>query len=108
MVDGLADGSYWWRHEKLHRSLLNDFRNRSNQISEERDKLEDLYINKMTGCAPAESGYITTDAFQTAARMDQAWLERFTGAPPSSGKPAAYYRRYWDKQNRAAVGSGLE
>ncbi|MBC8400435.1 MAG: hypothetical protein H8E14_02995, partial [Candidatus Marinimicrobia bacterium] len=91
-------GSIWWRHERLHRTILRDFNARLSSIESERNKLEEYYLKQTAGKQSGNISAITSDAFNTADRVEADWLTRLAGAPVKN-QPRYYYRRYWKKQN---------
>ncbi len=80
----------WWRHEKLHRSMLLDFPTRMAAIHQERDELENKWVE-----SPPDSSV----AFERASELEEEWLERIR-AMPVKGKTKWGCKRYWRKQNR--------
>ncbi len=95
------ENNLWWRHELLHRALLEDFIPRVRSFRSERDKMEEYFISKAAGAGSEPLTTQTADAFNTAARLEQEWLNRLKDEP-SKNLARWYYRLYWKKQNRSA------
>ncbi len=91
----------WWRHERFHRTVLKDFRNRLNAFAADRDEFErDARRNAQT--VPAgDKAEFTARVFAEADRKTAEWLERIRALPVRS-KPGLVYRSFWKKQNREA------
>ena len=81
--------SHWWRHEKLHRSLLNDFPARLSTFRQKRDELETKWL---------ESLQDISESFELVSDLEEEWLEKISEMP-IEGKLKRNYRRYWKKQN---------
>ena len=110
--------SLWWRHEALHREVLQEFQNRHEAFSAERDVLEQGFLREAdklekrwlqgtaeTGAASGEveamSFCLTKKSFKEADEAEARWLERIRSLP-ISGKSGVIYRRFWAAQNRNA------
>jgi dipeptidase len=93
--------SLWWRHEKLHRSILQDYPVKINLIKEEQKKFEKTLINNFPASASAEKKDITLKSFENADELTAKWLTKLNASTLTSNN-AWLYRRYWKKQNRNA------
>ncbi len=84
--------SIWWRHEKLHRLALRDLAASLARYSNERDAVEASWL---------ESPPRTSDAFATAAELEQLWSDDLIGAGLADVRPT-WVKAYWARQNRLA------
>ncbi|MFH1980666.1 MAG: C69 family dipeptidase [Pseudomonadota bacterium] len=91
----------WWRHESCHRTLLKDWQTRTEGIAAERATLEKELMTRAAAAASGSFNELTTDAFQRAGTLTERWRER-AASTPLQHPPGRIYRRYWEKQNRAA------
>lgn len=82
----------WWQHEKLHRSMLQDFPSRMAAIRQEQKELEGEWLESLPD---------TSETFERASALEEEWLERI-GAMPVEGKTKWGYKWYWRKQDRKA------
>jgi len=93
----------WWRHEKLHRSVLLDPAVRLGSYNRERDELENLWITRATAAADDERRELTRDAFLQARRKTDEWIDNVQSRPVNRQNKWTY-RHYWQRQNaRAAI-----
>jgi len=114
---GEPDGEYdpetqWWRHERLHRAVLQDYGARLPVYRDERDELEAAFLqeekklyeqHRNTPGDPRESALAEFSA-RCLSRADEAtaeWTEQVTAVPVQQ-RPGLLYRSYWKKQNQAA------
>jgi dipeptidase len=110
--------SLWWRHEALHREVLQEFQSRREAFSAERDVLEQGFLREAdelekrwlqgtaeTGAASGEvmpmSFCLTKKSFEEADEAEARWLERISTLP-THRKNGFIYRRFWAAQNRSA------
>lgn len=92
----------WWRHERLHRAVLLDYRARLEAYRAERDALEGEFIAKAAEVGgPDQQAAWTRGAFARAREATDRWLERVRDLPIER-RTRWHYRRYWDGQNRRA------
>ncbi len=91
----------WWRHEKLHRSVLLDFPSRLNAYEEERKALEKSFFEESVVVSPEGRWDLTRRAFARAAEATHRWTEQVRKLPVRS-RARSFYRRYWRLQNRKA------
>ncbi len=91
----------WWRHERLHRTVLLDYPARIETYRKERDALEADFLEKAEGARPEPCAALTTEAFARARDGTDRWTERVRSLPIES-RSGWLYRRYWARQNRRA------
>ncbi|MFQ6678075.1 MAG: C69 family dipeptidase [Fidelibacterota bacterium] len=91
----------WWRHEKLHRTILEDYPNRIKVIQKEQKTFEHTFINTFPITESAEKRRVTEYAFRQGNELIGEWLLQCKDIPIQSHHHGLY-RRYWKKQNRAA------
>jgi len=93
--------SLLWRHEQLHRLVLQDFPNRLRQYCDQRDQLENDFINRAAAVEPANFRSLSRSCFQTAQEKTYEWSDNVCTLP-FQHLPNIIYRRYWKQQNRKA------
>lgn len=93
--------SLWWKHEDLHRSILEDYTTRSRVILPQRMALEREFLEVSERADKGEHGPVTREAFSRSLRAEMEWL-RIVRSFPVQGKTRRAYRRYWKRQNRRA------
>lgn len=99
---GVSDAaSLWWRHERLHRAILQDFSSRLDLIAPEREQLEAGFVAEALLCAPHERRDFSARCFATAADREEDWLKRVSAQPVQRGT-AFYQRIAWNQFNRQA------
>jgi dipeptidase len=84
--------SLWWRHERLHRSVLRNPASLLPLFAEERDRLESRWLE------------VPPDQDEALTAADQAlveWTERVTSTAVRDTRPV-WARRYWNARNRRA------
>lgn len=96
--------SLWWQHERLHRTILEDFSHRKAMLQGERDLLQ----KEMIETADRLSDYRVTDklsfsesSFNTCLDFTKMWSSKL-GNEPIKRRPAFYYRSTWKKINQEA------
>jgi dipeptidase len=95
--------SLWWRHEKLHRSVLLDHSNRLRSYRDERDELEKSWIKQINTVADDERWDLTREAFIQARRKTDEWIDKVQLRSLTRQRKWTY-QRYWQHQNdRAAI-----
>jgi len=99
----------WWRHEKLHRAVLEDYAPRLKAYVADRDALEIQLISDVAhfleGDARAhEAGILAGRSWLAASLAEDQWLETVLNVPPRRrARPSAFYRMHWKRLNRAAA-----
>lgn len=98
------DASLWWRHERLHRSILEDYPARQAAFAADRDALERDFVNGAEALpwrdVKSRLAYSTT-CFQMADQAEQKWHDKVKGVP-THAKNTFYYRSAWRNVNRQA------
>ncbi|UCD38548.1 MAG: C69 family dipeptidase [Fidelibacterota bacterium] len=93
--------SLWWRHERLHRSVLRNFQPLLDTYRHERDELERSFRDRAESASSAARWDVTRQAFAQAREATDSWLERVR-EQATRDRRGRIYRLYWNKQNRAA------
>lgn len=102
-------GSYdpqtlFWRHERLHRAVLQDYAARSAVLAAERDALEREFVAgalAMAGQPAAERSAFVAGCWARAADAEARWLAQIEALPPRGRNPMLY-RWAWAGFDRAA------
>ncbi|MBW2093748.1 MAG: C69 family dipeptidase [Deltaproteobacteria bacterium] len=94
-------GSVWWHHEKLHRTVLQDFPTRARTFQEARDGLEKELLTKAPKGTGKECTELTAEAFKKAWEKTTEWTDLVQESPVKT-RPGFFYNRYWKRQNRKA------
>ncbi|NHJ06176.1 MAG: hypothetical protein EAX90_15215, partial [Candidatus Heimdallarchaeota archaeon] len=100
----------WWRHEVLHRLVLNDYSNRIEVYKNERDELEEKVIEQVSRLLEVlddkdknEISHIsrefTMKQFSEARLREENWIKKIIDMPVNSKLPI-FYRAFWKKRNK--------
>lgn len=96
--------SLWWRHESLHRVILQDYAHRLAAFHGEQTALEDQFSAgalERASASSAERLAFSEACFAQADALTQRWASQVR-AMPVQQPPPFLYRRAWDKFNREA------
>jgi len=96
------ENSLWWRHEVLHRSVLQDYAPRLSQYKVERDQLEKEFLTRTQQVIDAsgeERLAFTAQCFHSAMQATARWTERVRKLPVKGGQPF-FHRLAWRGANR--------
>jgi dipeptidase len=93
--------SLWWHHEKLHRQIILDYALRSVKIQDERDRMEQTFIQSLDGSVAADGPELAQRAFRQARETTERWIQQMQVQPPARAN-RAIYRSYWRRRNRDA------
>jgi dipeptidase len=89
----------WWQHEKLHRTVLQDYARRIELFRQDRDQLEELFLNAVD--KPKFNRRILSEqCFEQASYKEYEWLEKVKANRARSGP--FLYRFAWAGFNRQA------
>ena len=91
------DGSWWWRHEAVHRRAMRDPARWLPRIAADRAPVEQAVL------AGALAG---PEAVAAVADLRERWHRALDADPPSGDARPAWVRRYWRLRERAAAGAG--
>jgi len=93
----------WWRHEKLHRTVLLDYPARSAWMREDRDRIEAGFIELAGTASPDRAARqdIAAACFAEAEAAEQRWLRQIS-AQPARTSNRFYYNLTWAGLNRQA------
>ena len=93
--------SFWWEHEKVHRTILQDFHKRHQLYSKRQNELESTLYLESLATSPDNFINLTKSAFDQARLLDKNFLNDIIST--SIEKPLRNnYNRFWKKQNRKA------
>ncbi|MFO7963638.1 MAG: C69 family dipeptidase [Desulfobacterales bacterium] len=96
--------SLFWRHERFHRAVLEDFENRSTLFCREREAFEQEFFTKAlktAGRKRDERGKFSHACFQYAAALEDKWMVQVKQSRPN-GKRGFLHKRAWEAFNRRA------
>jgi dipeptidase len=93
--------SLWWRHELLHRRILQDYPARSALLRREQADLEEELRGQASAAPRRRRFAVTEQAFARAAEAETRWLAAIGGLH-AEHRPGLVYQSYWNAQNRAA------
>jgi len=91
----------WWHHEKLHRLVLADFSHRIEAYRQERDELEQSFLAEASKAGPGRRRQVSQTSFRQARIATQKWIVQVQKLPTQK-RPKAYYRNFWQRQNKKA------
>jgi len=95
-----SDSSYWWKNEKLHRLIIEDYSHRLPLISAERDSFEKKYLD-MVYSKQNHGSDISKAAFTESLALLDKWINRVQNSKIIT-RPNIFYRKYWKKLNKEA------
>lgn len=94
----------WWRHEQLHRAMLDDFPIHLAAIRVERDALEAAFRMRIDAAladgSDADRAQAVAECWADAAATEQRWMDELVSPSVSPAQPA--YRTSWREMNRLA------
>jgi secernin len=102
------DAALWWRHEAIHRKVVEDYVERAPLIQAERDRLEEQSRRAIAslddmgvGVDPQRHAQLSERAFREADRAMDDWSGRLASM---RRRPRAFslYEEYWRHQDRDA------
>jgi len=93
----------WWRHEKLHRTVLQDYPVRSECIRRERGLLESTFIKQAAEVTAdvEERQNFAGECYREAETAEVRWLAEALAQPVRSAN-RFYYQMAWSGFNRQA------
>lgn len=91
--------SLWWQHEKLHRAVLEDYAHRIELFRQDRDQLEDLFLNAVNQ-PKVNRRVLSEQCFEQASYKEFEWFERIKNHRARSN--SLLYRLAWAGFNRQA------
>lgn len=106
--DTYNPATLWWRHERLHRAVLEDYPARLNAFAGERDRLEASFLARVEallarGGSAEEAGRLSREIWAEAAAAEDRWFERIRRMPKHPGRGGSLlYRMHWGKLARLA------
>ncbi|QQS10695.1 MAG: C69 family dipeptidase [Rhodospirillales bacterium] len=95
----------WWRHERLHRAVLEDYAARAAVVAAERDAMEAGFVARVAAVVDADAAArrrVVAACWAEADAAEARWLAAVS-AMPVAARAALGYRRAWSKFNRAAA-----
>jgi len=93
--------SLWWHHEKLHRLVLADFSHRLGAYRQDRDELEQRFLADASKTRSGERWQVSQTAFKHGWEATHKWIAQVQELPVQK-RPKAYYRYFWQRQNKKA------
>ena len=104
------EAALWWRHEKLHRAVLENYGPRLAAYAGERDRLEESFMTEVAGALErgADEGaleVLTGRHWRRAEEAEKAWLKAALAVPVNARQmppPSHFYRFHWKRLNRLA------
>lgn len=97
-------GTYWWEHEKLHRSVIMDYQHRKEMIAAEQKTLQSEFIRLALEAMNEPQTVrkeITRDCFQKSLAFSKKWASVVSGEAVQK-EPAFWYKSAWKKINQEA------
>jgi dipeptidase len=91
------EASRWWRHERLHRAVLQDYATRQPLYQAERNALEEAFMAEAATADPTA----VTAFYARADAAETSWTARAEHAPVQH-RAGWLYRRFWAGQDAAA------
>jgi len=102
--DQFDDRSFWWRHERLHRSaLMGDFGGFVTGIAQERDLLEARFHTRvrevLNGGDASDRARVVAECWSEACALEDGWRSRISRSCRKADSP---YQGAWCAADRAA------
>lgn len=100
-TDRFDPATLWWRHERLHRAVLEDYAPRLAAFAGERDRLEAGFFERVDallarGGRAEEAAQLSRDIWAEAAEAEERWLALVLAMPKRKGKGGSLlYRMHW-------------
>lgn len=101
-------GSYdpqclWWRHEDLHRAVIQDYAFRMSTYASDRDQLEQEFFDLTVKCGQDLSSRqeVSQECFLRAEEAEKKWLEGVNAAPLRKAN-RFYYQSAWKQFSQQA------
>ncbi|NTV36110.1 MAG: hypothetical protein HGA53_04075, partial [Anaerolineaceae bacterium] len=92
--------SLWWRHEKLHRAIIQDYRKRIVKIQESQTAYDVKYCESAASAASFDERLeVSNKAFSEAAILELQWMEQIENIPVQR-RNAFYYSMVWNGWNK--------
>jgi dipeptidase len=107
-TDSFDPATLWWRHERLHRAVLEDYPARLRAFADERDRLEAGFIARVEallarGGSAEEAGRLSREIWAEAATAEDRWFDRIRRMPRDPRRAGSLlYRMHWTKLGRLA------
>lgn len=98
------EAALWWRHEDLHREILEDYPTRIGVLQQERDALEATFLDTCPDpkdSSMAERSTFTSDCFKAAEEAESRWLEQVRDLSAAHPRPLLD-RLAWRKFDKLA------
>jgi dipeptidase len=98
-----TEGSYWWRHEFLHRRAMADYAAIVVDIRADFEALENEFFEASESVRHAglkEKESFQDECWRRAMEAEAAWISRLEKRQVPAADPS--YRAMWDRFNRAA------
>jgi secernin len=92
--------SYWWYHERFHRTILKDF-SRMDQFKPERDKQESSFIKYAYRLKSKERFTYSAETFKNSRERVKKWWNELKHEKVKS-RNGFLYQQYWKKQDELA------
>ncbi len=92
----------FWSHERLHREVLKNYPDRIASYQENRDRLEEEFIQvglSLSAASREERRELSEACFQKAAEAEEEWLDRVLKIPE---KKKTLHAAAWNGFNKAA------
>jgi len=93
--------SLWWRHEKLHRRILQDYPTRIAVVRPAQQALEEELRAEASAATRRRQLGVTERAFRRAGEAEEEWLKAVEGLEVQR-RPGLVFQGYWNAQNRSA------
>lgn len=106
--DRYDPATLWWRHERLHRAVLEDYPTRLGAFADERDRLEAGFLARVDALlardgSAEEAGRLSRDIWAEATEAEDRWFAHVRRLPKKPGREGSLlYRMHWGKLARLA------
>lgn len=94
----------FWRHEQLHRTILQNYPDSIRKIKAPRDEIEREFVEcalKIAHQSPAEKFACSESCFKRAIELESTWLETVTSSEQKT-RQNFWHKLAWKKWNRQA------
>lgn len=93
------DGNFWWENEKLHRTIIQDYKRLKSVIMDSLETFQLDILSKANTIIDDDKYDFTCKVFYESSKKTQEWISTINAR---KNKSNWIYRNYWKKLNKEA------